>query len=345
MVKETWIQIKKYEGRYEISNFSRVYSVKLDRILEPTLRGNYYCIKLIDDDGNRQAFNVHRLVAEHFVKNPDPENKKIVHHKDNDKTNNKWTNLEWVTSSKNTQEYVDNYKPVKVVIIMQYDKDENFIKEWKGFEEIKEEFKNAKWNTLRHNINGFIPSAYGYIWKYKDDNKKIELRNDETFVNIGKIDDYDFSSYDITQYGNMKNKKTGQILKPAISQSGYYQISLVGKKNKISKRIRLSVHRIVAHVFVKGRTEKKNIVHHKDEDKLNNYYKNLKWTTTTKNVTYSTGKKVNQIDMTTVKVIKTFDSIAAAGRAMTDRKNVREISQCCAGEKKSAFGYIWEYAN
>ena len=44
---------------------------------------------------------VHSLVAETFVHNPDPINKKYVNHIDGNKLNNKANNLEWVTSGEN----------------------------------------------------------------------------------------------------------------------------------------------------------------------------------------------------------------------------------------------------
>ena len=55
---------------------------------------------------NRKEYSVHRLVAMKYI--PNPQNKEQVNHKDGDKTNNHYTNLEWVTNKENHEHAVEN---------------------------------------------------------------------------------------------------------------------------------------------------------------------------------------------------------------------------------------------
>ncbi len=87
-----------------------------------------------------------------------------------------------------------------------------------------------------------------------------------------------FENYSVSKYGNVKNNKTGRILKPGLNQDGYYIIELY--KNGKSKKFR--IHRLVALTFIPN-PENKPEVDHIDNDKTNNNTNNLRWSTRIEN--------------------------------------------------------------
>ena len=104
---ETWKDIKGYEGYYQISDLGNVRSVdrfdgvheRKGSILKPNLKQNGYMQVGLRKHSTRKWFGIHRLVAIHFIENPD--NKPQVNHIDGNKQNNSVNNLEWVTEKEN----------------------------------------------------------------------------------------------------------------------------------------------------------------------------------------------------------------------------------------------------
>ena len=97
---EEWKEIFWLDGNYFVSNYGRVISLKWNkpRILKPFCCNGYLYVSIGGHDRR-----IHRLVATAFIPNPD--GKKLVHHKDGNKQNNHISNLEWATSRENITAY------------------------------------------------------------------------------------------------------------------------------------------------------------------------------------------------------------------------------------------------
>lgn len=112
--------MKQIEGYkyYYITKEGQVFNKRRNRNM-CTWKDNVGYIQVnLYKEGKKKYMRIHRLVAKYFV--PNPENKPIVNHIDGDKTNNHYTNLEWVDNSENVQHYYNsggntNVKAVEVV--------------------------------------------------------------------------------------------------------------------------------------------------------------------------------------------------------------------------------------
>lgn len=100
--------IKDYPA-YEIYDDGRVYSHKRNKFLKAVKNNSgYETVNLYNGSiKGRRSCSVHRLVAESFVKNPKRYDE--INHKDGDKTNNHYTNLEWCEHPYNLDHaYINN---------------------------------------------------------------------------------------------------------------------------------------------------------------------------------------------------------------------------------------------
>lgn len=100
------IPIRGYESEYTIAVDGTVTRIQTGKNLKPTINkqtGYLYYSLWKNNTGKTTA--AHRLVAEHFVPNPD--NKPFVNHIDSDRINCHAFNLEWCTHSENIQHGYD----------------------------------------------------------------------------------------------------------------------------------------------------------------------------------------------------------------------------------------------
>jgi hypothetical protein len=172
-----------------------------------------------------------------------------------------------------------------------------------------------------------------------------------------------FSNYEISSYGNLRNKTTKYILNPSI-KSGYLCSSLRddGGYNKSVK-----IHRLVALSFITN-IENKQTVNHKDHNKLNNNLSNLEWATTSEQNKHKrkpkkeiqeliSSRAVWRIDKDTNEKIEYYKTIRSAAQWIFDNNltsvnefnngnNIKtKISAVAQGRRPTTFGYKWEYCN
>lgn len=126
MEKEIWKSVKGYEGLYEISNHGRLkklakswkcgWNTTINREESITL-GNKNSYGYLDFDfcknGSSKKTKIHRVVAQHFLPNPDDH--RVINHIDGDKTNNHVSNLEWCSHKTNNEHaYINKLRKPKL---------------------------------------------------------------------------------------------------------------------------------------------------------------------------------------------------------------------------------------
>lgn len=162
---EEFRDVPGYEGLYEVSNLGRVKNIKTGRILKPHKhRGGYLLINLCKS-GTMRTDLIHRLVANSFL--PNPQNLPCVNHKDEDKTNNAISNLEWCTYEYNNNYGTRNERMAekKSKPVLQFDLLGNFIREWTS---IRQAIRDTGVNNIAFVLSGRLKTAGGYLWKYKN---------------------------------------------------------------------------------------------------------------------------------------------------------------------------------
>lgn len=105
----------------------------------------------------------------------------------------------------------------------------------------------------------------------------------EIFKSIG------YKNYSVSNLGNVKNEKTGRIIKQFISSGGYKQVQL-GINSETGKQYVPLVHKLVADAFIPN-PNNLPIINHKDENKLNNSVSNLEWVDYIQNINYGTANQ------------------------------------------------------
>ena len=171
---EKWKDIPWANGLYSVSSYGRVKSKRSRKILKLWLsKFGYYNCKICINN-KEYVKRVNRLVAELFI--PNKYNLPCVNHKDENKENNFYENLEWCTHKYNTNYGTCQERRIlslaktlknKSKFIIQYTISGEFVAKYNGRSEILKSGLN--YATIIRCCKRKINTSYGYVWRYDGD--------------------------------------------------------------------------------------------------------------------------------------------------------------------------------
>jgi hypothetical protein len=333
----------KYDPDYKICNLGYVVSYKISKkghVLSYFMSKGYKTVTLyISGEKNPVHFPLHRLVAEHFIPNDDPE-KIEVNHKNLCKTDNIVSNLEWTTPSENINHaYKNGARPkagnerkvlkcdlVTGVVLQKYPSAKSASQD-----------SGINYSTLKKicaGKNNHIKD--GFIWRYKHPKETVPCP--ESAVQISGFSDF------ITREGKIWSSFSQTIRKTHIDDNGYERVRL---RNGTIERY-IPVHKLVAETFL-GPCPPEYQVNHKDSNPSNNNLSNLEFLSASENTRYAIThgnrplKPVLMIDPVSHNIIKRFASTKEATEFFIGIGNISttcdNIQSAINGSQNTYLGY------
>ena len=168
---EHWKSIAGYEGLYEVSDQGRVKSLNYnhtgnEKILKPGKDTWGYLFVKLCKDGKVEQPKIHRLVAKAFIQNPN--NLDTVNHKDEVKTNNNVSNLEWMSIRDNNNYGTHNKRVAEANSkqVQMFDKSTGELLD--TFPSTMEAWRvtGIAQSHISSCCLGKQKSAGGYVWRY-----------------------------------------------------------------------------------------------------------------------------------------------------------------------------------
>ena len=180
---EKWRSVKGYEGIYEVSDMGNIRNMR-GVVLKQRLHKGYHIVNL-SKNGRKSTHLVSRLVAKAWI--PNEQKKSQVNHINEITTDNRVSNLEWVTAKENSNHGTRNQRISESVKELHDNGYYNGIKNRKNrnkllminlttgtvektFNSIIEANKFVGACKSNGNIsmvcNGKRNKAYGYDWKF-----------------------------------------------------------------------------------------------------------------------------------------------------------------------------------
>jgi hypothetical protein len=152
--------------------------------------------------------------------------------------------------------------------------------------------------------------------------------------------------YQVSDLGRVRSLKFGKehVMKGRPNTNGYLYVALF----KDGKARNCSIHRLVAEAFIPNPCGLP-CINHKDENHANNVVGNIEWCDAKYNCNYGTRNERIRTANSKPVYQYTKDGVLYGSYSSTYDVERRtgycdsHISQCCRGERKYAYGYMWSY--
>lgn len=170
---EEWRSVKGYEGRYEVSNFGRVKSTAdgTEQIMRQMYVRKTQRLRIgLWKDGGKKKYFVHRLVAMAFCIGY--KDTLVVNHKNENPSDNRADNLEWITARENFfyGTRIDRIGKAKGKRVRQLTMDGKVVAEYTSSVKAAQAIGKKSGSSIRKCCDGITYTVQGFRWEWCDDN-------------------------------------------------------------------------------------------------------------------------------------------------------------------------------
>lgn len=168
---EKWKPINGFESLYLVSDHGNVFSLIKKAVLKP--KAKTYCEVCLCKDGKKYYRLIHRLVATAFLENPN--GYPCINHKDENKHNNYYKNLEWCTPKYNNA--YGNHIKSAMSPVLQFDYNGKFMREWESIKEAAE-YYGIKYQGICRCCRHERKHCFGFMWEYAKTPRKWKNKHE-----------------------------------------------------------------------------------------------------------------------------------------------------------------------